>query len=154
MSKRRLVPINKQTFLAGHPTCSGCTDERSGPVSAAPPVQVREHLDKEIAADALQVIRSHLWYLHPQTVVFTLFSPSVDTADQDEMAQKLSSVTAHESYAIANVSVDDDTLLQDPIDEQSWLLFKKLGHRDATWLITPASTSSDDPQHRHERHVD
>ena len=68
-------------------------------------------VDKEIATAALQVIRPHLWYLHPQTVVFTLFSPSVDTAGKDEMAQKLSTVAAHESYTIAYVSVDEDTLL-------------------------------------------
>ena len=94
------------------------------------------------------MIRRHLWYLRPQTVVFALFGPNVDTTVKDEMAQKLSEVAAPESYTIVNVSVDEDTRLPDLIDEQSWLLFTKLGQRDATWLSMPARTWSDDPQYR------
>lgn len=104
-------------------------------------------VDKEIAAAALQVIRRHIWYLRPQTVVFALFSPSVDEAVKDKMAQKLSAVAVPESYPNANVSVDEDTRLPELIDEQSWLLFTKLGQRDPTWLSTPARTWSDDPQY-------
>ena len=76
-------------------------------------------MDKEIAAAALQVIWRHLWYLLPQTAVFTLFSLSIDTSVKNEMAQKLSAVAAPQPYTIANVLVDKDTHLPDLIDEQS-----------------------------------
>ena len=83
--------------------------------------------EKVMAAAALQVIRRHIWYLLPQTAVFALFSPSVDTAVKHEMAQKLSAVAAPQSHTIANVLVDEDTYLRDLIDEQSRVLLRSSG---------------------------
>ena len=54
------------------------------------PVQYR--IDSQIAEAALPVIRWHLWYLRPQTLLFALFSDSVEDAVKLEMAEKLATL--------------------------------------------------------------
>ena len=55
------------------------------------PVQYRK-VDSQIAEAALPVIRWHLWYLRPQTLLFALFSDSVEDAVKLEMAEKLATL--------------------------------------------------------------
>ena len=63
------------------------------------------------------------------------------------MAQKMPAVAAPKPYTIASILVHEYTRLPDLIDEQSRVLFMKLGQREAMWLRTPWSTWSDDPQY-------
>ena len=75
---------------------------------------------------SLPVIRRHLWYLRPPTVVFTLFSDSVEDAVKQEMAENLTTLPVPEAFLYDNVTPDEKTRLPDPLDETSWLIFSRL----------------------------
>ena len=104
-------------------------------------------VDEEVANASLAVIRRHLWYLRPQTVVFALFSDKVEDAVKQEMAEKLSSLSVPEEFENENVSIDEKTRLPDLVDGSSWLIFSRLKLADAGWLSRPVESWSEDEQY-------
>lgn len=87
--------------------------------------------DAPLAEAALKKLRSHLWYLHPRTVIYSLFSDKVELQRKEAMAQKLLLFKDHwESKIVIGkpniecLSVSSDSKLKDFCTEESWLLHK------------------------------
>ena len=80
------------TALAYAPTWLSASQAANAPVNGLLLLEQYRKVDSQIAEAALPVIRRHLRYLRPPTVVFALFSDSVENAVEQEVAEKLATL--------------------------------------------------------------
>ena len=95
------------------------------------------------------MIRQHLRYLRPPTVVYALFRDSVENAVKQEMVEKLATLPLPEAFLHDNVTVDEKTRL---VDETSCLIFSRLLPHPA-WLSPPAAEWGEDTAYREAKRV-
>ena len=71
-------------------------------------------------------LKSEIKNLRPQTVVLSLCSEKLSSAEKEEMATKLSKMEETDDYTNDAMVIQQATRLSDLIDERSRMLFKEL----------------------------
>ena len=97
------------------------------------------------------MMKWHIWGLRPPTVVFALFSDSVEDAVEQKMAGKLAALPVPEAFLHGNVTVDEKPRLPDLVDETSWLVFSRLAV--ASCVALSAAEWGEDPANREGKRV-
>ena len=138
--------------LAYAPTWLSASQAVDAPVNDLLLLKQYRTVDSQIAEAALPVIRRPLRYPRPPTVVFAVFSDSVENAVKQEMAEKLTTLSEPGAFLHDNVAVDEKTRLPDLVDQTSCLIFSRLLLHPA-WLSPPAAEWGEDPDYREEKRV-
>ena len=106
-------------------------------------------VDKEVADAALAVMRRHMAYMRPETVVLSLTSEAVSAEEKAEMALKLlSKPVCDDAEDTILQYVDADSRLADFVDGSSWLVFQLLKVDASRWLDKPVSTWEADGEYQ------
>ena len=134
----RVVLFNALIYPEGWLSASQAVDAPVNDLLLLKRLLQYRQVDSQIAEAALPVIRRHLWYLRPLTVVFALFSGSVEDAVKQDIAEKLATLLVPEAFPHDNVTLDQKTRLPDLVGETSWLIFSRLLPHPA-WLSLPAA---------------
>ena len=70
-----------------------------------------KQVDDEVARAAVKVIKRHLWYLAPETVVLALFSSKVSDVEKGAIAERLLATPRPEVHVVGgneSVALTDD----------------------------------------------
>ena len=92
-----------------------------------------QHIDKDVAHNALDSLKRHLWYLTPELVMLGLFNKSTTIDQKQLMAATLVSFEKPCSFSTGKPEFskiieklgENRPELSEFINEQSWLIFEK-----------------------------
>lgn len=106
-----------------------------------------------IADACLKKLERHMWYLKPETVIFSLCSKKVSPAEKLLMALKLTTFPRPDRSSLTSttdedVSLNDKTTLVDLVTAESYTLFNMLDIEDDFLYTNPEEWEMDEDYNR------
>ena len=104
-------------------------------------------VDKLLAEEALATLSRHLWYLSPNTVLFSLASKKLEDNDKSSIAARLLSQPEKIKLGYPDFpKLTDKTELRDLVTPDSWQLFDIL-KMSPDWLALPPAEWDSNPDY-------